>query len=55
MLILTLFDGQVSHGEGHGVSTEDVVSTVDMIPIDAESSSRRYSDDSLDVLWKKRD
>jgi len=37
-----LFDGQVAHGQGHGVSREDVVTAVHMLPINGESSPRDY-------------
>ena len=34
-----MFDGEIGHGEGHGVPTEDVVPTVDMIPVDGETAT----------------
>lgn len=35
-----LFDGKVAHGQCHGVSTEDVVTTVDVVSIDGETPAR---------------
>ena len=40
IFILTLLDGEVPHGEGHGVPREDVVATVDVLPVDREASTR---------------
>ena len=40
MVILTLLDSQVAHSQGHGVPTEDVVSTVDVVPVDGETPTR---------------
>ena len=42
---ITLFDGEIGHGEGHGVPTEDVVATVDVLPVDAESPPGQESYD----------
>ena len=39
MVVLTLLDSQVAHGEGHGVPTEDVVTTVNVVPIDGEAAT----------------
>ena len=36
---LTLLDGEVAHGEGHGVPREDVVTTVYVLPIDRETAT----------------
>ena len=43
--ILTLLDGEVAHGEGHGVAREDVVPAVDVLPVDGETSSRQKGQD----------
>ena len=43
--ILTLLDGEVAHGEGHGVAREDVVPAVDVLPVDGETSSRQKCQD----------
>ena len=39
-----MFDGEVGHGEGHGVPTEDVVPTVDVLPVDGEAPARQEGD-----------
>ena len=41
--VLTLFDGEIGHGEGHGVATEDVVATVNVFPVDGESTTAEES------------
>ena len=51
-MIFTLFDGEVSHCQGHGVPWEYVVSTVDMIAIDAQAAAGGDGDDPLDVLCR---
>lgn len=40
MVILTLLDGQVAHGKCHRVPTEDIVTTVNVVPVDGESPTR---------------
>ena len=50
VMILTLLDSQVAHSEGHGVTTEDIVTTVNVVPVDGESSTAGYRDHTLDVL-----
>jgi len=35
-----LFNGEIPHGEGHGVPGEDVVPAVDVLSIDGEASAR---------------
>ena len=49
-VVLTLFDGQVSHCEGHGMPREDVISAVDVVPVDTEAPARWYGDDSPHVV-----
>ena len=50
--ILTLLDGEVAHGEGHGVAREDVVPAVDVLPVDGESSSRQKCQDPPGYVWR---
>ena len=38
-LILTLLDGQVAHGERHGVTGEDVISAVHVHTVDGQASA----------------
>ena len=48
--LLTLLNGQVSHCQCHGVSREDVVSTIDMLAVDGQASAAGYCYDSFDII-----
>ena len=45
----TLLNHEVCHDQSESVTREDVVSTVDMMPIDAETSAWQYGQDPLDA------
>ena len=40
---LTLLDGEVSHGQRHCVTGEDIVAAVDVLPVDRKAASRKQS------------
>ena len=48
-----LLDGEVAHGESHGVPGEDVVATVDVLPVDGESPTRQQSDNTPILIVRK--
>ena len=56
-ILLTFFDDQVGHDEGHGMAGVDVISTVNMFAIDGQSHSREEFKDTLenyhksDMVW----
>ena len=51
MVNLTFFDDEVSHGEHHGVSGEDVVAAVDVLPVDGEPHPGHQDQDPLHDHW----
>ena len=44
--LLTLLDGEVCHGERHGVAGEDVVAAVDVLAVDGEAAAGQQGDDA---------
>jgi len=45
-----LLNDEITHGEGHGVPREDVVTTEDVLPIYREASARYYCQDTLAII-----
>ena len=50
-----LLDGEVAHGESHGVPGENVVAAVDVLPVDGESPTRQQSDNTPTYVYREKD
>ena len=51
--LLTLLYCKISHGKCHGVAGEYVVSAINVLAIDRQSTAARNRYHSSDVIWTK--
>jgi len=52
--ILTFFNDEVAHDQGHGVSGVDVVAAVDVLAVDRQAHARQKLEDALRDLSGRR-
>ncbi len=52
--ILTFFNDEVAHDQGHGVSGVDVVAAVDVLAVDGQAHARQKLEDALCDLSGRR-